>query len=79
MNKVLRKTKSLVFLISSAIILLNPAKASWEWNGNISSLINAVIVGAEKPMGKFAGAPPVDLKWFREGTFYNISEKYIYF
>ena len=79
MNKVLRKTKSLVFLISSAIILLNPAKASWEWNGNISSLINAVIDGAEETMGKFAGAPPVDLKWCNEGTFYNIKEKYICF
>ena len=79
MNKVLPKIKSLVFLISSAIILLNPAKASWEWNGNISSLINAVIDGAEETMGKFAGAPPVDLKWCNEGTFYNIKEKYICF
>ena len=79
MNKALRKTKSLVFLISSAIILVNPAKASWEWNGNISSLINAVIDGAEETMGKFAGAPPVDLKWCNEGTFYNIKEKYICF
>ena len=79
MNKLLPKIKSLVFLISSAIILLNPAKASWEWNGNISSLINAVIDGAEETMGKFAGAPPVDLKWCNEGTFYNIKEKYICF
>ena len=79
MKKVFQKTKSLVFLISSAIILLNPAKASWEWNGNISSLINAVIDGAEETMGKFAGAPPVDLKWCKEGTFYNIKEKYICF
>ena len=79
MKKVFQKTKSLVFLISSAIILLNPAKASWEWNGNITSLINAVIDGAEETMGKFAGAPPVDLKWCKEGTFYNIKEKYICF
>jgi len=79
MNKVFRKTKSLVFLISSTIILLNPVKASWEWNGNISSLINAVIAGAEETMGKFAGAPPVDLKWCKEGTFYDIREKYICF
>ena len=79
MKKVLRKTKSLVILITGSIILLNSAKASWEWNGDISSLINAVIGGAEKTMGKFAGAPPVDLKWCKEGTFYNIREKYICF
>ena len=76
MNKIFRRFNPLVFLISSAIITLSPVKASWEWNGDISSLINAVIRGAEETMGKFAGAPPVDLKWCEEGTFYNIREKY---
>ena len=79
MNKVFRRFNSLVFLIPSAIITLSPAKGSWEWNGDISSLINAVIAGAEDTMGKFAGAPPVDLKWCEEGTFYDIREKYICF
>ena len=69
MNKIFRRFNPLVFLISSAIITLSPVKASWEWNGDISSLINAVIRGAEETMGKFAGAPPVDLKWCEEGTF----------
>jgi len=79
MNKIIRRFNPLVFLISSAIITLSPVKASWEWNGDISSLINAVIRGAEETMGKFAGAPPVDLKWCEEGTFYNVREKYICF
>ena len=61
MNKVFRKFKPLAFLISSAIISLSPAKASWEWEGDISSLINAVIGGSQKTIGKFSGAPPVDL------------------
>ena len=79
MNKVLQKFKPFAFLISSAIISFGPVKASWEWKGDISSLINAVIGGAEETMGKFAGAPPVDLKWCEEGTFYNTKEKYICF
>ncbi len=79
MHEILRKFKPFALLISSAIFSLSPAKASWEWNGDISSLINAVIGGAEETMGKFAEAPPVDLKWCKEGTFYNIKEKYICF
>jgi len=79
MSKVFRKLKPLAFLISSAIFSLSPAKASWEWDGDISSLINAVILGAEETMGKFAGAPPVNLRWCEEGTFYDIKEKYICF
>ena len=79
MHKFFQRLNLLALLISGSIITMSPGKASWEWEGDISSLINAVIAGAEQTMGNFAGAPPVDLKWCEEGTFYNVKEKYICF
>ena len=56
---------------------LNIPTINDDGSGNISSLINAVIGGAEKTIGKFSGAPPVDLKWCENGTYYHIRKKYI--
>ena len=75
MNKVFRKFKPLAFLISSAIISLSQQKL----HGNGRRYFSYKFNQAEETMGKFAGAPPVDLKWCKEGTFYNIREKYICF
>lgn len=77
--------KYFAFFISGTLITFSPVKASWEWQGDMSSLIIEVIDGANsiidefEIMGEIVDAPKVDLRWCENGTFYNSEEKYICF
>ena len=71
--------KRLIISILSGFVFLPSAYASWEWKGDMPSLINAVIAGAENSIGKFSNAPPVNLKWCEKGPYYDISKKTICF
>jgi len=65
--------------IATLAIFASDAKAGWEWQGSIDSLITAVIIQAEKSMGKVAGAPKVTFGWCKGRTAYLIRNKHICF
>ena len=77
--------KSLTILLTGTFMFHGPLRASWEWEGDITSLITEVIDGASNLINEFeimdevADAPPVDLRWCDKGTFYNPEEEYICF
>ena len=75
-KEVQKKMFSLVFLLSLTSIANIPAKAGIQFTGDVESLIETVIEGASKTMGKAAGAGPVKWDWC-DGTYYNSRSKLI--
>jgi len=71
-----RKIVSFSLFIAIGSFTPLPAKAAIELTGDINSLIETVIEGASKTMGKASGAGPVKWDWC-DGTYYNSRSKLI--
>ena len=71
-----KKIFSFSLLLALASVTPLPTKAAIEQTGDINSLIETVIDGASKTMGKAAGAGPVKWDWC-DGTYYNSRSKLI--
>lgn len=71
--------RCLLISFLTGFVFIPSIYASWEWEGDMSSLINAVIKDAENTMGKFSNTPPVNLKWCKQGPYYDIRKKTICF
>lgn len=56
----------------------SPARAGYEWQGSLDSLIAAVIRQAASSMGRNAKAPPVVARWCK-ATYYRPSNRTICF
>ena len=69
-----------LFCLSISLSVLSiptiPAKAGIQFTGDINSLVETVLEGASKTMGKAAGAGPVKWDWC-DGTYYNSRSKLI--
>ena len=66
--------------ISLLMVLLagGPAKAGYEWQGSVDSLISAILNQAAATLGRSGRIPPVKLSWCR-GTYYNPARSLICF
>jgi len=71
----------LPLLLLSLLTVLHPgaaARAGYEWNGTLDSLIAAVIRQAHASVGRSANAPGVVARWCK-GTYYRPSNRTICF
>ena len=66
-NKNLLAASALSLLVS---LLPIPARAALDWTEDMESLINVVLAGASKTIGKKAGAGPVQWTWC-DNTYYD--------
>ena len=66
-------------LFSGMMFFVAPARAGWEWEGSIESLIITVILDSEKTIGEFAGSPKVTFGWCKGRTAYLVAQKHICF
>ena len=71
-----KKFYSLTLCIGLASFLPLPAKAAIEFSGDIETLVDTVIEGAAKSMGKAAGTGVIKWEWC-DNTYYNSISKTI--
>ena len=64
-----RRSPFLLACLAAPLLAWGQARASYEWQGSVDSLIKAVIDQANSTLGQRVNAPPVVLRWCK-GTFY---------
>jgi hypothetical protein len=75
-----RLTSWLLPMLAATMLLQTalPARAGYEWQGSVESLISAILNQASNTLGRAAQVPRVTLSWCK-GTFYQPSRQLICF